>query len=397
MRDVTKEGSGTGLRRLIRWRPTRQQEPKLAPISIALAAMLALAFAITTAVTLLGLHFLHVQHFQPQRQLSAATLFNLLKIAFAVAAGIGAVVALVTAYRRQRIAEFADRREGTRLLNERFATAAGQLGHDNPAVRLAGVYAMAGLADDWPQQRQTCVDVLCAYLRMPYEHDGPEEKPLVEQLVLGAAREVRHTVIRVITAHLQPDGLRAPTSAPWHGLDLDFTGVAFDGGDFTDAQFTGGRVNFIRAQFTSGQVNFIRAQFTGGWVDFGDAQFMGGRVDFGDARFTGAYINFRSAQFTSGQVNFGRALFAERQVNFIRAQFTGGQVYFRSAQFTGGQVDFGGAEFTGGLVDFVGSRLADGQVNFSEPNDWSSPPMFPAGLEEPTPGVLILPRQAEEP
>ncbi len=42
----------------------------------------------------------------------------------------------------------------TRTLNERFATAAGQLGNDKQAaVRLAGVYAMAGLADDWPENR----------------------------------------------------------------------------------------------------------------------------------------------------------------------------------------------------------------------------------------------------
>ena len=59
----------------------------------------------------------------------------------------------------------------TRTLNERFATAAEQLGSDKPAVRLAGVYAMAGLADDWKENRQICVDVLCAYLRMPYEPD----------------------------------------------------------------------------------------------------------------------------------------------------------------------------------------------------------------------------------
>jgi hypothetical protein len=51
----------------------------------------------------------------------------------------------------------------TRTLNERFTTAAEQLGSDKPAVRLAGVYAMAaGLADDWEENRQTCVDVLCA-------------------------------------------------------------------------------------------------------------------------------------------------------------------------------------------------------------------------------------------
>ena len=37
-----------------------------------------------------------------------------------------------------------------RTLNERFATAAEKLGNDKPpTVRLAGVYAMAGLADDW--------------------------------------------------------------------------------------------------------------------------------------------------------------------------------------------------------------------------------------------------------
>jgi hypothetical protein len=46
-----------------------------------------------------------------------------------------------------------------------------QLGDDQPAVRLAGLHAMAGLADDWKQNRQTCVDVLCAYLRLPYDPD----------------------------------------------------------------------------------------------------------------------------------------------------------------------------------------------------------------------------------
>src|SRR5690348_9419739 len=39
-----------------------------------------------------------------------------------------------------------------RTLNERFATAADMLGTDNPpALRLAGVHALAGLADDWEE------------------------------------------------------------------------------------------------------------------------------------------------------------------------------------------------------------------------------------------------------
>src|SRR5215471_9108296 len=69
----------------------------------------------------------------------------------------------------------------TRTLNERFATAAEQLGGDKPpAVRLAGVYAMAGLADDWEKNRQTCVDVLCGYLRMPDEPDPGQDAPTQE-------------------------------------------------------------------------------------------------------------------------------------------------------------------------------------------------------------------------
>src|SRR5436305_1026584 len=71
----------------------------------------------------------------------------------------------------------------TRTLNERFATAADHLGSDKPsAVRLAGVYAMAGLADDWDENRQTCVNVLCAYLRMPYEPDPGEGAPGPDRL-----------------------------------------------------------------------------------------------------------------------------------------------------------------------------------------------------------------------
>jgi hypothetical protein len=130
----------------------------------------------------------------------------------------------------------------TRTLNERFDTVAGQLGSDKPpAVRLAGVYAMAGLADDWQDHRQMCVDVLCAYLRMPYEPEPGDDAPVEKRLALQASREVRHTVIRVIAAHLNGT---APVS--WCGLNFDFAGAVFDGGDFSGAKFSGGTVDFSR-------------------------------------------------------------------------------------------------------------------------------------------------------
>src|SRR6516162_7027725 len=108
-------------------------------------------------------------------------------------------------------------------------TVAGQLGSDKPAaVRLAGVYAMAGLADDWEKNRQTCVDVLCGYLRMPYESDPGQDAPEPERLGYRASREVRHTIIRLITAHLK-DG----AAVSCQGRNFDFTGVVLDGGDFS--------------------------------------------------------------------------------------------------------------------------------------------------------------------
>jgi hypothetical protein len=72
---------------------------------------------------------------------------------------------------------------------------------------------MAGLADDWPESRQTCVDVLCACLRMPYKPDPGEAAPEQQRLALQANREVRHTVIRVITAHLRKKQRRSEVLA----------------------------------------------------------------------------------------------------------------------------------------------------------------------------------------
>lgn len=66
----------------------------------------------------------------------------------------------------------ANQRADAKDFRERYVSASTQLGDDKPMMtRLAGVYAMSNLADDWgmtdPAQRQACIDVLCAYLRAP--------------------------------------------------------------------------------------------------------------------------------------------------------------------------------------------------------------------------------------
>ena len=323
----------------------------------------------------------------------------------------------------------------TRTLNERFNTVAGQLGSDKPpAVRLAAVYAMAGLADDWQDHRQMCVDVLCAYLRMPYEPGPGDDAPVEKRLAFQASREVRHTVIRVITAHLNGT---APVS--WCGLNFDFAGAVFDGGDFSGAKLSGGTVNFTGAEFSSGTVNFAGAEFSGGTVNFAGAEFSGARVNFFLAKFTGAMVDFAGAKISGGTVGFGYAGFSGGTVNFSSAKFSGAAVHFSRSKFTGespkftgvgtsggtvffhatefsggtvsfsraefssetvdftgaefcgGTVSFSDAEFPGGTVGFTGAGFSGGTVDFSRVASWTQPPDFGSGFDmsHPPAGVML--------
>ncbi|WP_406390177.1 pentapeptide repeat-containing protein [Streptomyces sp. NBC_00882] len=306
-----------------------------------------------------------------------------IKLTLAILTLTGAVLAGVYAYRKQRIAESDAHRADANQFADRYTTAAGQLGHDKAAVRLAGVYALARLADDWEEQRQVCIDVLCAYLRMPYQ-TNPNANGYKE-----GEREVRHTIIRLIRDHLR----LAPTHPhSWQGCDFDFTAVSFDGGDLSGAVFSGGTVSFTRAEFTGGTVSFNRATVSGGTVDFRRAAFSGGLVSFDRAMFSGGTVNFNRATFSGGRISFDGAKFSGSTVGFAAATFSGGTVGFDDAVFSGGTVNFGGATlsstfilvrfnraafsggavsfqdamFSGGLVSFDGAAFSGGLVRFNE-------------------------------
>jgi hypothetical protein len=313
------------------------------------------------------------------------TSLDVLRAAIGVAAFFGAVLAGVYAYRKQRLAEGDAHRSDAEQLATRYTTAAEQLGHEKAAVRLAGVYAMARLADDWPEERQTCIAVLCAYLRLPYDPDpkSPKHKE--------GEREVRQTIIRLIRDHLlDPD---AATS--WCGRDLDFTGAVFDGGTFSGAKFTGGRVSFVGAKFPRGRVLFDYAEFSGSESSFEGAEFSGGEISFVHAKFSGGDISFSGARFSVGMVSFLTARFDGSWVSFGDAEFAGGVVSFGNAIFSLGMVDFGGAKFSGSDVFFGGARYSLGKVSFDPVADWSRPPQF--DFVEPPPGVELPRRKPDVP
>ncbi|MBT2449670.1 pentapeptide repeat-containing protein [Streptomyces sp. ISL-43] len=289
---------------------------------------------------------------------------EVIRTTLATLAFAAAVLAGVYAYRKQRLAEGDADRADDNQLAERYTTAAEQLGHAQAAVRLAGVYAMTRLADDWIEQRQVCINVLCAYLRMPYEPD-----PEAEAYKQGE-REVRHTIIRVIRDHL-----RRQASISWSANDFDFTHANFDGGDLSESRFQGS-ASFNDAKFSSGTISFDLAEFSGhpmvDLVDFRNAEFSGGEVGFRGAKFNGSIVLFSGADFSGGTVSF------------LASKFIAGGVYFDRAKFSGSRVDFGAAKFIGGKVGFGGAEHSGGTVNFNRvegaPQDWGpfQPPAGPA-------------------
>lgn len=109
----------------------------------ALAACFAAAVIGLVGLSFLAWALLHRPKLPHSSTVSLHDFVSVLQLVFASVAGAGALVALVMAYRRQRVAETATAHDRTRVCNERFIAIAAQLGDDKPAaVRLAGVHAM---------------------------------------------------------------------------------------------------------------------------------------------------------------------------------------------------------------------------------------------------------------
>jgi hypothetical protein len=344
------------------WKMRGRRRDRMWDVRLVLVIAFAAAVLVASIVFYTGWDVLGVNRVKQEKTIDASTLFDLVKLAFGVVAGAGALVALIVAYRRQRIDEDGALREHTRLHTERFTTAVTQIGDDSPAVKLGGVHALAGLADDapTPELRQTCIDVLCAFLRLPYtaESDLSPGDETVRHDYL-ALREVRHTVIRLIRDHL-----RLPEENPhsWRGAYLDFTGVTFDGGDFSGSIFKDGTVTFDHAKFQAGRVSFERVQCKNSILNFDRAHFCGAEVDFGHVHLGhDAWMGFDAAVFSSGVVTFrGMVITEGARVSFRATVFNGGIValpsitveggiYLNNVSVRGSLLDFSGAEITGEL------------------------------------------------
>ncbi|MGA4789147.1 pentapeptide repeat-containing protein [Nocardia sp. AB354] len=289
---------------------------------------------------------------------------DLTKIALSVSAGVGGAVALVVAYRKQR-----DNERGR--FAQLFGAAAAQLGNADVAVRMAGVYAMAGVADEFAARgmRQQCIDVLCGYLRLPYDPDEGATHLSSRKITDGAGgpqverayqlrqndREVRRTIIAVIVTHLRP---QAETS--WSHCDFNFDDAVLEDVDFRWAVFAGGHTHLRGTRFIGERsANFENVEFVGTHVTFHSAHFES------DALFRGTKFTPTSGDVYTGRAgtSFVDAVFRGK-ADFTEAEFGGPRTRFTGARFTGPTTSFTRARFTADSTFFDGVEVAGDSARF---------------------------------
>ena len=183
---------------------------------------------------------------------------------------------------RETAASIARRAESDSL-SQRYLDAAVQIGHAKAAVRLAGVVAMARLADDWTEHRQTCIDVLCAYLRMPNDHETIQESE--------GEKQVRVAILRLIGSHLDAD-----SELNWCDGHFDFSYAELPTLIWTRPTFKQ-RPDFSHARF-AGPVSIGQPRFEQG-VSFTLAVFESS-FQVRDAHVSGGDVALQGAEIASG-------------------------------------------------------------------------------------------------
>ncbi|WP_435233126.1 pentapeptide repeat-containing protein [Micromonospora aurantiaca (nom. illeg.)] len=307
-------------------------------------------------------------------QLRAAAIRNIL----GVAAGVGALVALILALRKQyssehdnrvdqghkdRTAAASEHDAAERRITELYVKAADQLGSESAPVRLAGLYALERLAQDNPLHQQTIVNLICAYLRMPFVSmedmlkivQVGKDPAAVLKAMIGHRneQEVRVSAQQILAKHLNVDEASPDGGQFWPDIDLNLQNAALFDFKLSDcklrnlalrgAMFNGSAADFRRTHVT-GNLSLYKSTFESiaRFQEFSVDQ----RAHFGGATFKrGAF--FRSAEF-------------KRFVTFADSRFNGGANFSR--------VEFGDSTMLENA--FLNVRAANDGKKYTFPSPW---------------------------
>jgi hypothetical protein len=118
--------------------------------------------------------------------------------------------------------------ERERAADERFLRAVELLGHDADQVRVGALHALAGLARSRPSYTQDVLDVICSYLRRPFEHPEYVTARGDNATVPDLAESDRWLVVRLTAQRLLADLLPHVDAEDAPAYDLDLTGATLE-------------------------------------------------------------------------------------------------------------------------------------------------------------------------
>ena len=200
-----------------------------------------------------------------------STQLERIKTSLTIIGGIGAIGYLVIKFRERSALERGE-------ADEKLVRAVQQLGDASPQVRIAGVYALADVADTYEgPYHQRVVDILCGYLR-------------TDRLLKDANGEIRYAI--------NEDGL----------LDYDHP-LSSDGP--VESAILSIIASHLRPPQATPQNNRNKAYVGGLWSSY--------RIDLHDATLT-EQINFTDCHFK--QLDLRRATLFDRAI-FSKSYFAG--------------------------------------------------------------------------
>ena len=300
--------------------------------------------------------------------------------------GILGVITLGETHRKNTLEKDKNDQDHTRQVHaerrSRYTKAVEHLFNENISVRLGGVYALAGLADEWltdektlltdkerRKEGQVIINTLCSYIRSsfnlasktedlsrdqtPEDYEGGDQQFTKDRAKLREEKELRLAILEAIKNRLN-DGTNKLSKGLWSDFDYDFSNAYFFYPiGFTNSYF-GASSKFSGATFIE-NADFSRTAFTER-APFSGATFT--RAHFYEATFT-ERAPFSGATFTQ-EANFSKAEFAE-DADFSGATFTQ-EANFSKAEFAE-DADFSGAKFTED-ADFSGATFTQ-EADFS--------------------------------
>ncbi|MCT2585972.1 pentapeptide repeat-containing protein [Actinophytocola sp. S1-96] len=128
---------------------------------------------------------------------------------------------------RQRLESDRAEHDRERAADERFLRAVELLGSEADQVRVGALHALGGLARSRPAYTQDVLDVICSYLRRPFDHPRWEAvrgtEPTLDRAEADRWLQVRQTA-QALIADLLPEAGTADAPA----YDLDLNGAALE-------------------------------------------------------------------------------------------------------------------------------------------------------------------------